>query len=202
MDKMKSLNQCAIDISDDDIFSAMKQISGYIDITPSDFKEIYLIAYHQAIGRLYERAIAFDVMTTPVVFVQTDTSLLKTAELMAEHNISGVPVVDSDHRVRGVISEKDFLREMSHPNCHTFMGVVSQCLNNKGCVAVSLQNKKAKDIMSVPPICIQELTTMDEIADILEKKNINRLPVVDQEEKLSGIVSRGDIISHFCAIPG
>jgi len=70
LDKYKSWDQCQVDISDNDIFSAMKHIDGYIDITPADFKMIYRIAYQQAIVRLYQDVKAVDVMTQPVISVQ------------------------------------------------------------------------------------------------------------------------------------
>jgi len=180
----------------------MKHIDGYIDITPADFKMIYRIAYQQAIVRLYQDVKAVDVMTQPVISVQNDTSLLKTANLMAENNISGVPVIDCNQNLVGVISEKDFLREMSGPNYQSFMGMVAQCLNNKGCVAVSLKNKAAKEIMSSPPFIVQEDMALTQIAELFEKQNINRVPVVDKKNKLIGIVARSDIIQHFCTIPG
>jgi len=201
VDKMKSKAQCPADISDNDIFSAMKLMNGYIDITPADFKEIYKIAYQLTVERLYQNFKASDVMTHPVIFVQTDTSLLKTADLMAEHNISGVPVVATGQYVAGVISEKDFLCEMTE-QCHlSFMGVVAHCLNNEGHMAVSLQYRHVADIMSVSPICVHENTTITQISDIFENNNINRVPVIDKKEKLTGIVTRSDIIQHFCTIP-
>lgn len=193
-------DECPVDISDDDIFLAMNNISGYIDITSADFKEIYQIAYQQAIDRLYQSFKAVDIMSQPVIFVQADTTLLETATVMADNNISGIPVVDADHCVVGVISEKDFLREMSVKKYQSFMGVVSHCLNNKGCVAVSLQNKAAKDIMTSSPICVQEDTTILQIANLFDNNNINRVPVIHKSGKMTGIVARSDMIQHFCTI--
>ena len=200
MNKNSKWEECPVDISDDDIFLAMEHINGYIDITSSDFKDIYKIAYQQAIERLYQSFKAMDLMSQPVIFVQTDTSLLETSIVMAENNISGVPVVDTDQCVVGIISEKDFLREMGGKYYQSFMGVVSHCLNNKGCVAVSLQNKSAKDIMSSTPICVQEDTTIIQIADLFDNNKINRVPVINQSGKMTGIVARSDLIQHFCTI--
>ena len=97
-----------IDISDDDIFEAMKTMEGYVDITPVDFKEIYKISYRHAMNRMYKKFTAKDVMTQPVIFVQNDSTLIEAADLMAEHNISGMPVLDSNGYVVGVISERIF----------------------------------------------------------------------------------------------
>ena len=98
-----------MDISDNDILKAMKSISGYLDITRGDFKEIYRFAYRHAVERLRHSVKAKDVMTKDVVFVRKDTSLEEVADILNLHTISGVPVIDDDKRVVGVISEKDFL---------------------------------------------------------------------------------------------
>jgi len=66
----KYLDTGPTDISDDDIFKAMKDISGYLDITPGDFKEIYRFAYQHAVDRLTHSLTAREVMTTDVVFVK------------------------------------------------------------------------------------------------------------------------------------
>ena len=71
-----------VDISDDDIYEAMKDISGYLDITPGDFKEVYLKAYRHAVLRLTRSVRVTEVMTKDVAAVSGDTPL----EVVAEHN--------------------------------------------------------------------------------------------------------------------
>ena len=87
----------------------MKEIPGYLDITPRDFKEIYSLAYRQALSRLFREITAATIMTRDVVVVSEETPLAEVAAVMGERGISGVPVVDKSGRVTGIISEKDFL---------------------------------------------------------------------------------------------
>ncbi|MEE9610519.1 MAG: CBS domain-containing protein, partial [Desulfatiglandales bacterium] len=101
-----------LDISDNDIIDAMKGINGYLDITPGDFKEVYRLAYAHAIERLTHLAKAKDVMTQKVISVERDTPLIEVVNMLANLGISGVPVVDKDRKVVGIISEKDFLFRM------------------------------------------------------------------------------------------
>ena len=90
-----SFKACApVQISDDDIFTAMSEISGYLDITPSDFKELYLKAYDHALSRLTRVVKVREVMTTNVITAKPEFSLEKVAEFMAVNHISGLPVVD------------------------------------------------------------------------------------------------------------
>ncbi len=182
------------DISDDDIFKAMKDIGGYLDITPGDFKEIYRFAYRHALDRMAHSVTAGEVMTTDVVFVKEDDTLETAAEIMARHGIAGVPVVANGVKVVGVISEKDFLFHMGGKNAKSFMEVVAQCLREKGCVAVSMRRQKAEDIMTSPAITVRENTPVSEIATIFTKKKINRVPITDDGGKLLGIIAREDIV--------
>ncbi len=193
------LDDYPMDISDDDILKAMKDISGYLDITPGDFKEIYRIAFKHAVERLTYSITAKDVMTRAVVFVKKDTSLEKVADILDRHLISGVPVIGDDQNVVGVISEKDFLFHMGAKEMRSFMGVVGHCLRNKDCIALPMRMQKAEDIMTSPAITVREDTPVFEIANMFTEKNINRTPVTDRNNKLLGIVTRADIVRSSCA---
>ena len=191
------LGTCPMDISDDDILKAMKDISGYLDITPGDFKEIYRFAYRHAVDRLTHSVTAGEVMTTDVVFVKKNDPLETAAEIMALHDIAGVPVVENGEKVVGVISEKDFLFHMGGKDARSFMEVVAQCLRNKGCVAITMRQEKAEDIMTSPAITVREDTPVSEIANIFTEKEINRVPVTDDGGKLLGIIAREDIVKSL-----
>ncbi|MGO9123052.1 MAG: CBS domain-containing protein [Desulfomonilaceae bacterium] len=183
-----------VDISDDDIFEAMREIPGYLDITPGDFKEVYLKAYQHAVMRLSRSILTASVMTREVVFVRESTPLKEVAEIMAARKISGVPVVGDSGQVLGVISEKDFLNVMGAGKADSFMMVIAQCLLGKGCLAAPYRAKFAGDIMTSPAVTVKPETPILEVADILTQKKVNRAPVVDEEGRLIGIVSRADVL--------
>ena len=189
-----------LDISDEDVLKAMRDVQGYLDITPADAKELYRFAYRHAIERLTHFVKARDVMTKTVVFVKRETPLREVAELMAHHGISGVPVVGGEGMVVGIISEKDFLHHIDNEGAGSFMGILAHCLKRGGCVALSMREEKAEDIMTSPAITVEEDTPVSEIAGIFTKKNINRVPVVDGKGKLIGIVSRADIVQSSSQI--
>ena len=185
--------QCP-DISDSDIYEAMKEIPGYLDITPSDLKEIYRHAFRHARERVSRPIKAAAIMTRDVHHVRVDTPLGDVAELMARQRISGVPVLDEAGRVAGIISEKDFLGRMGAPDTAHVMGVIAACLAGKGCVALPIRGRTAAEIMAAPAITVREDTSTLEITEILAARNINRVPVVDGSGKLVGIVSRADVL--------
>jgi CBS domain-containing protein len=193
----KSENQevgAPISISDDDIYAAMKDVSGYLDITPADLKQVYLAAYRHAVARLTGSLKAKDIMTRDVAAVPRDTPLPEVAAVMARRGISGVPVVDPDGRVVGVISGKDFLAHMGAEEITNFMAVVATCLKEKGCKATGIRGKNAADLMTSPAVTIGEDTPIIELTKILKEKAINRLPVTDSQGRLVGLVCRADIL--------
>ncbi len=183
-----------MDLADDDILKAMQGISGYIDITPNDFKEIYNLAYTLAVDRLAHSIKARDVMTHDVVFVWADTSLNETADIMARKNVSGLPVLDANHELLGVISDKDFLTRLGGAGIRSFMHFLAQRLAGKVPVIADLSTERARDIMTAPAVTVTETTTISEITRLFEERNINRVPVLDQSRRLAGIVTRADIV--------
>jgi CBS domain-containing membrane protein len=190
----ESISPRAAELSDNDIYEAMKSIPGYLDITPGDFKELYRQAYQHAMQRLAGEITVKDMMVKNVVSVTPDTPLPEIAEIMGGRGISGVPVVDADNRVVGVISEKDFLSRMGAESPQNFMSVVANCLKAKGCIVLPIRAQRAKDIMSSPAIAVGESATYMEVARLFHDKSINRAPVIDRVGRLVGIVSRADIV--------
>lgn len=183
-----------LDVSDQDIFEAMREIPGYLDITPGDFKELYRKAYQHALTRLTSARPAAEVMTSQVASVREDTPVQEVAQVMAARGVSGLPVLDGSDRVAGVISEKDFLVLMGAGQAKSFMAVVAECLGAKGCVVAHLRARHARDIMSAPAITVGPETLVVDIAALFTARGINRAPVVDKEGRLLGIVSRADLV--------
>lgn len=181
-------------LSDEDIYGAMKDIPGYLDITPGDVKEIFRLAYRHALRRISSAVRARDIMTRAVHSVPADAPLKDVAELMAGRNVSGVPVVDGPGNVLGLISEKDFLLHMGAAEPVHVMAVIAACLKGKGCAAAPVRSARAKDIMSSPAVTVTEEATLFEILNLFGGKRINRVPVVDASGRLIGIVSRADVM--------
>jgi len=114
---------------------------------------------------------AKDIMTKRVVTVSPRTTVKELTELLAAKKISGVPVVDEQKRVIGIATEADVL---AHPGAKT-----------------------VEEIMTKRVISVKPDTPVEEIAKLLAKKKIKRVPVIDEKGKLVGIVSRADIVKVF-----
>lgn len=192
--KFSALNECTLAITDQDVVLAMKKIPGYLDITPSDFMEVYQAAFFLALSRIKNAIKADQIMTRKVIAVHEGTSLLEVVKKMAVHGISGLPVLKSDQTISGVISGKDVLKQMQGEAFPSFMGVLLKCLENRGCLALDIQKRVASDIMSSPPIVVHGKTPILEVANTMDQFAINRVPVIDDENKPVGIIARSDLV--------
>jgi CBS-domain-containing membrane protein len=189
-----NLPEAGIELKEEDIITAMQQIPGYVDITPRDFKEIYLLAFQHALERLRREVTVGEIMTRELVAVHTDTPLAEVAEAMGRRGISGVPVLDETNKVVGVVSEKDFLSRMGVREPQNFMTLVSSCLRTRGCVALPIKKQTAGDLMSTPAVTVSPVTQVRDLAKLFTDRRINRAPVTDAEGHLLGIVTRGDLV--------
>lgn len=135
--------------------------------------------------------VARDVMSTPAVACAEGASLDEVAELLADREISGMPVVDELERVVGVISERDLARALGAPLIRLAIG---QPVQTGSFLRQPRIAKCAADIMSAPPVVGHPETPLHEIALKMIQEQINRVPIVD-DERLVGIVSRGDILA-------
>ena len=167
----KGSNSAAgLDLKEEDILAAMEQISGYLDITPRDFKEIYVLAFRHALERLSREVTVAEIMTREVVAVMVYTPLAEVAGAMGKVGVSGVPVLDEKRRVAGVVSEKDFLRAMGVKDSQNFMTLLAACLRTKGCVALPIKKQTAADLMSAPAVTVKPETPVRDLAELITSR--------------------------------
>jgi CBS domain-containing membrane protein len=98
------------EISDEDLRAALKEIKTYVDITEDDLKKIYSIALRHAKERLATKIPVSDAMTKNVVAVKKDADIHEVSRLLAENRISGLPVVNEENKLIGIISRADIVR--------------------------------------------------------------------------------------------
>jgi CBS domain-containing membrane protein len=186
-----------VEISERDIIDAMKSIQGYLDITPGDFKEVFQAAYALALKRLLDTLKAEDLMSKPVQTVRQEMELVQAAALLARKNISGAPVVDDTGGIVGIVSEKDFLKEMGFGATPSFMQIANHCLNDKSCMIGKLRKRTVADIMTKPAIAAGPELTVGKISDLFAEKRINRLPIIAKDGQPLGIVTRTDLAHSY-----
>jgi len=133
-----------------------------------------------------------DVMTTSVVTADRLTPYKEIARLLAEHRISGLPVLAAGWQVVGVVSEADLLQAQDRAARQARMGTLSRICRIRGPRHPSLV---AGALMTTPPVTIRPDATIAAAVRAMNAHHVRRLPVTGADSQLIGIVSRRDLLS-------
>lgn len=146
---------------------------------------------------------AQDIMTADVKTVAEESSLRDIAELLAENSISGAPVVDRAGKLVGIVTEADLLdrEKITSAERKRVSGMPRTALFGFWVVPEGLLKDaykdsltlKARDVMTRDVITADVDATVDQLADLMVKKRVNRIPIL-REGELVGIVSRHDVL--------
>ena len=180
------------ELSDEDLRAALSEMKTFVDITEEDLRKIFSLALRHARQRLALNIPVGEVMTRSVKSARRDTTIDEVVAVFSDHDISGLPVVDNENRVVGLVSEADILAMTGMKSGHTFKDVVRHILGEP------LPERRAgdtvEDIMTSPAITVTSDVSVQTASKILDERKIKRLPVIDGEGRLEGIISRGDIV--------
>ena len=120
---------------------------------------------------------AKDIMTEDIISVRKDTPVYEAVELMAKHGISGMPVVEDDMTLVGILTENDVLRLFYADEAE--------------------KNKTVEDFMTRPAVHYNENDSLRTICDFMMINYFRRVPVTSKGGKVVGIISRPDVIEHI-----
>lgn len=133
-----------------------------------------------------------DVMTTNILSTQKFESVMSAANILADNNISGLPVVDKKNNVIGIITQADILSIVGVRKGHTFKDLLKHMLGEP--LPETRMGDMVGDIMTSPAAVIRSDATIAEAAQIMDDRKIRRLVVVDEKNTLIGLVTRADIL--------
>ena len=138
---------------------------------------------------------AADVMTRDVMTVRPETPVAQAIRLMLDNNFSGLPVMNADGKMVGILTEGDLLRR-SETGTERHRPRWLEILMGPGRIAgeyVRTHGRKVEDIMTTGVVSVAADTPLDEVVSLMERRRIKRLPVLDGDALL-GIVSRADLL--------
>jgi CBS-domain-containing membrane protein len=133
-------------------------------------------------------------MTWDVVTVGADTPYREIVDLMAEREISALPVLDASGTLVGVVSEADLLYKIEFP---VRSGSARRFRLRRRAGRVKAAGDRAADLMSTPPVTIAPDASVVTAAKLMEAESVKRLPVLNDRSDLIGIVSRRDLLRVF-----
>lgn len=145
--------------------------------------------------------LAKDIMEKNVITVSEETTVEKVAKLLVDHNISGVPVVDKNNSLKGIISEGDLIYKDKQIHIPAVIQILDSTIYVESLKKFQEELKKitayqAKDMMTKKVISVDVDTPIERIATLMIEKKVNRVPVLE-ERKLVGIITRQNIIKSM-----
>lgn len=145
-----------------------------------------------------------EIMTAEPITVSPQTSLEEAIQILAEKKISGLPVVDQTGQLVGVISETDLTWQATGVDTPPYVMFLDSVIYLQNPAKHNREVHKALgqtvgEAMSEHPVTIQGDRPVREAARIMHEKKLRRLPVVDSQSQLIGIITQGDVIRMMAA---
>lgn len=147
-----------------------------------------------------------DAMQKDVIKFKDVDTISYVANVLREKKISGAPIVDDDNKIMGIVSEGDIMRliEVHSPNVNLILPAPLDLIELPVRMRLEL-DELAEGVVKAGSVLVGEIMTKEvfrakedvsisDAAQLMDRHNVNRLPVVDENDKLVGIITRGDII--------
>ena len=148
---------------------------------------------------------AADIMTRDVVTARPENSVAEIAKLLTDHDISAVPICDEQGKALGMVSEGDLMRPFGKENelkRAWWLNLLAEGVELAPAFVdyVRLDHRRARDLMVAPVITAPADASVPELADLLARHRIKRVPIV-RDGRLVGIVSRADVVRALANTP-
>ncbi len=178
--------------AEDDLQRAMRDMDTFLDIGREDLMTIYRRAQSYAHARQLGPLRCADVMSTPAIAVEFASELEEAWQLLARHGIRGLPVIDRARHVIGILTVSDFLRHAEELPGATLTERLT-LLRRPSQLLESDKPEVAGQIMSHPAITVRATDPLSEAAPLFTRHGIHHIPVVDEDARLQGMLTRVDL---------
>jgi len=184
-----------------DFQQALQSMDTYIDITVDDLMALTQRAEQFASRRATEAIGVSQIMSRPVRTVHPQTPLTDAAHLMVSEKISGLPVVDDDGRLVGIITEADFLRALgvpSHQPHHNLWQTLESLfshLSHHG--ELEAPDDSVKEHMIRNVVCVHPDQDLHDVIEVMKRHSVKRVVVCDNDRRALGMVTRSDLVRVF-----
>ncbi|WP_026122423.1 CBS domain-containing protein [Nocardiopsis halotolerans] len=135
-----------------------------------------------------------DLMATNVLAARDDAGYRELAAFMRAHHVSALPVVDGEHHVLGVVSTADLLLKLADPDPEE--GYMAEPFRER-LDRIKSTGTTAHDLMTSPAVTVTAGTAPREAAEVMRRRGVRRLPVVDGDGRLVGLVGRSDLLRVY-----
>lgn len=196
---LAGLTPVGIDLPDDDLVGAMREIPGYIDVTVGDLREIFRRAYPRAIERTVRGLRAGNLMRAETRALRPEMAAIDAAALLAAQGGQSLPVVDDAGRVVGVFSETDFARRL---NGSSALEVLLRLLRSPGAIDPAVRALPVSDLMESPAATVTEDSGAQAMLAALARQPGGCIPITTADGRLCGVLRRQDVACTLAMLAG
>ena len=189
-----SNNLPEMELTDSDILDAMQHIPGYLDITTEDFRSIYHLAHRHALERLFGNATAGLIMRASIAPLHPNTTLDKAARILADSGYKGLPVVDDNGCVIGMLTETDFLKRLK---AGSFLELLLRMLEDSFEFTHRCHETIVSAAMTQPAVTVSQHAGFAEITEAFSRHIGRSMPVVGTNGRLLGLLLRKDFFANY-----
>jgi len=189
-----SENSPEMELTDDDILDAMQHIPGYLDITTEDFRSIYHLAHRHALERLFAGVTAGRLMRSAIEPLQPNITLDIAARVLADSGYKGLPVVDVNGHVIGMLTETDFLKRLK---AESFLELLLRMLEDSFEFTHRCHETSVSAAMTQPAVTVSRDAGFLEILEAFHGHGGRSMPVVGADGKLLGLLLRKDFFAAY-----
>lgn len=180
-----------IELTDRDIIDAMRHIPGYLDVSTEDFRQIYHLAHASAVDHLLGGIGAASLLRQDITPLTADLTLDQAAARIVQSGYKGLPVVDADRRVIGILTEADFLRRLK---ASSFLELMLRLVADPAGFTHRCHETRVAEAMTMPAVILPLNATYSDILSAFTHHPGRSLPVVDPQGHLAGLVFRKDFL--------
>ena len=177
-----------------DLQNALHEFDAYLNITEKDLSQVYSLAQQKAYARKFGEICCEDIMSRDVVTVSVNSELEEAWALLREHKVKLLPVVDNKRNVIGIISLVDFLKRADLKHYDGFAVRLERFIKRDP----NFHNNKPKlvgQIMASPAFTVHQSELITSLVPLLSDKGLHHIPVVNDDNQLTGIVTQSDLIA-------
>lgn len=183
-----------LELTDEDVLDAMRQIPGYLDISLEDFRAIYHLAHAHAGERLFQQVRAGALMRTEVEPLRPEMATGEAARALVTQACKSLPVIDDQRRVLGILTETDLMRCLG---VASYLELLFEAVEQSPAREQHCGQQPLAEVMTAPAVTIGEQANVNQMMRAFCRHPGRSVPVVDADGRLLGMLLRKDLL-HAC----
>lgn len=184
-----------------DYQNALRGMETFQDITPDSVMKVAQLAQQYADRRTIELIKVGRIMSTPVFTVTSDTPMTDAAHQLVANQVSGLPVVDKDQVLRGIVTEADFLHVLGipvqHPHYSVWQTLEAMLSHVSNVSLMTMEGGIVGDYMTRDVITALPDQDIHDVVDLMKRHKVKRIVICDEQNEVVGMVTRSNLVKLF-----